>query len=287
MKKQDYINFIKDEFLSLLEADENIIYRKGWIQKHMINGHTKKEYNGANAVVLSMAKLSRGYSDHRWYTFNQIREMKGCMLKAGSKSCPVAYYFPYDTKEKKYITWDEYNKLSQKKKNEDVTIHFKTYAVFNGSLIEGLAEEEKDEIAENKDVTYILDSIKNSMGVNWKVGSPSYNRVYDVISCPEKDDFINTEEMERTKVFLLAQATSKEGRLNRPVNKYEEKVEDIFICEIASSMYDIGEVTKEHIDNQKAYLMQYKDLISDKPSILYHSIKKAQEVVDYFDDMLF
>lgn len=287
MKKKDYLTFITEEFLELLNTDEDIIYKKGWIDRHMVNGTTNKKYNGANSFILSMAKQKRGYQDNRWYTFNQIRKMKGCKLKQGSKSYPVSYFFPFDIEEKKYITWDEYNNLSSDKKAEDITIHFKTYAVFNGSDIEGLPEEVKEELAENQDVKYILDTLTNEMGVSWKEGKPSYDIMTDLISCPNKNDFVNTEEFERTKVYLLAKATSKEGRLNRSVNADEEKVEDNIICEIASSMYDIGEVTQEHINNQKAYLMRYKDMIEKKPSLLYHSIKKAQEVVDYFDDMLF
>lgn len=287
MKKQDYLTFITEEFLELLNTDEDIIYKKGWIERHMTNGVTNKAYNGTNSFVLSMTKMRRGYTDTRWYTFNQIRNMKDCKLKAGSKATPIVYYFPYNDETKKYITWDEYNKLSADDQATKTTIHFKSYSVFNGSDIEGLPEADNPDVVENKDVTYILDSLSNEMGVNWQIGIPSYDIVSDVISCPKKNDFVNTEEFERTKVYLLAKATSREGRLNRSVNAYEEKVEDNIICEIASSMYDIGEVTQEHINNQKAYLMRYKDMIEKKPSLLYHSIKKAQEVVDYFDDMLF
>ena len=47
------------------------------------NIQTDKAYRGGNSVYLSVTQTAKGYSDHRWATYKQIKEMGGQVRKGG------------------------------------------------------------------------------------------------------------------------------------------------------------------------------------------------------------
>ena len=45
------------------------------------NVASKKPYRGGNSVYLSVAQTAKGYSDNRWATYKQIKDMGGQVRK--------------------------------------------------------------------------------------------------------------------------------------------------------------------------------------------------------------
>ena len=55
------------------------------------NVASKKPYRGGNSVYLSVAQTAKGYSDHRWATYKQIKDMGG-QVRKGEKATQVLFY---------------------------------------------------------------------------------------------------------------------------------------------------------------------------------------------------
>ena len=55
------------------------------------NVASKKPYRGGNAVYLSVTQTAKGYSDNRWATYKQIKDMGG-QVRKGEKATQVLFY---------------------------------------------------------------------------------------------------------------------------------------------------------------------------------------------------
>ena len=113
----------KDEFRAeMAEAFAHILEEKGldWKKEWAgiggsapHNGITKANYRGCNAFMLQLTSMIKGYDDPRWVTMLQIMDNDGKYhpkqkwhLKKGSKATYVEYWYPYDVKNKKAMTWE-------------------------------------------------------------------------------------------------------------------------------------------------------------------------------------
>ena len=55
------------------------------------NVASKKPYRGGNSVYLSITQTAKGYSDNRWATYKQIKDMGG-QVRKGEKATHVLFY---------------------------------------------------------------------------------------------------------------------------------------------------------------------------------------------------
>ena len=128
---------ILERFLSCLERSPGE-WQKQWIApRPMQNGNTGKAYRGINQLLLSNVAEERGYQDCRWYTFHQVNEAGWHLQNAKGHGVPVEYWSPYDTVDRKVISWKEMHRLlrEQEREERDFSLRCKTYTVFNGDLI--------------------------------------------------------------------------------------------------------------------------------------------------------
>ena len=63
------------------------------------NIQTDKPYRGGNSIYLSVTQTAKGYSDHRWATYKQIKDMGG-QVRKGEKATHVLFYKFDDEQEK-------------------------------------------------------------------------------------------------------------------------------------------------------------------------------------------
>ena len=63
------------------------------------NIQTDTPYRGGNSVYLSVTQTAKGYSDHRWATYKQIKDMGG-QVRTGEKATHVLFY-KFDDEKKK------------------------------------------------------------------------------------------------------------------------------------------------------------------------------------------
>lgn len=192
----EIINKTRDELVKMYiqSLEENVIpWRKGWLNSLNKNGITNTSYKGINQLLLSYVSYKEHYEDNRWFTYVQIKE-KGYKLKnSKGKGVPIEFWSVYDIKNKKKISFEEYNKIIDKapeRKEQYKTFCNVTY-VFNGSLIEGLKELDKtknNNIQVNSYINKIIDKLK----VKYKEEGDKafYNTIEDKVVLPEKINFM-------------------------------------------------------------------------------------------------
>lgn len=299
--KDEYRAEMADAFAHVLE-ERGLEWRKEWTGSgggapH--NGITKACYRGTNAFWLSLVSMLKGYSDPRWVTMVQIMDNGGKYhpkqkwhLKAGSKATYVEYWYPYDTKNKKALTWEQYkDELANGRKDTEFTLSTRYTAVFNASEVEGMPE---IQISETPDISQdeLIAKLCSGMGIQIFLDGGDrayYSPSQDNIHLPTPESFTSEYAFNATALHELSHSTGHPDRLNRDMAgffgsaeyAYEELVAEMCSCFMGVNLNT--EATPEHIDNHKAYVQSWIQAIRDKPETLVKAIKDAQAAANYMD----
>lgn len=299
--KDEYRAELAEAFAHVLE-EKGLEWKKEW---HGIgnlapyNGVTKAHYRGINAFYLSLVAMSKGYSDPRWVTMVQIMDKsrnyhpkEKWHLQAGSKAVYVEYWYPYDPKDKKALTWEQYREELQNGRSPDeFLLRTKYTAVFNAQNVDGMPELEKlPEKEINPD--QVVGTLSKNMGVpiSFDGGDRAYySPLSDSIHLPKPGVFESDYAFNATALHELAHSTGHISRLNRPqigafgsaAYAYEELVAEMCSCFMSAGL--AVQPTRRHIDNHKAYVQSWVQAIRDKPENLVRAIKDAQSAANYMD----
>lgn len=299
--KDEYRAELADAFAHVLE-ERGLEWRKEWTGSgggapH--NGITKACYRGTNAFWLSLVSMLKGYSDPRWVTMVQIMDNGGKYhpkqkwhLKAGSKATYVEYWYPYDVKNKKALTWEQYrDEVANGRKDTEFTLSTKYTAVFNASEVEGMPE---IQIPETPDVSQdeLIGRLCAGMGVQIFLDGGDrayYSPSQDNIHLPTPESFTSEYAFNATALHELSHSTGHPDRLNRDMAgffgsaeyAYEELVAEMCSCFMGVNLS--AEATPDHIDNHKAYVQSWIQAIRDKPETLVRAIKDAQAAASFMD----
>lgn len=299
--KDEYRAELADAFAHVLE-ERGLEWRKEWTGSgggapH--NGITKACYRGTNAFWLSLVSMLKGYSDPRWVTMVQIMDNGGKYhpkqkwhLKAGSKATYVEYWYPYDTKNKKALTWEQYkDELASGRKDTEFTLSTKYTAVFNASEVEGMPE---IQMPETPDISQdeLIGRLCAGMGVQIFLDGGDrayYSPSQDNIHLPTPESFTSEYAFNATALHELSHSTGHPDRLNRDMAgffgsaeyAYEELVAEMCSCFMGVNLST--EATPDHINNHKAYVQSWIQAIRDKPETLVKAIKDAQAAASFMD----
>ena len=111
------------------------------------NLHTGKAYRGGNSVYLSVTQEAKGYSDNRWATYKQIKELDG-QVRKGEKATHVLFYKFDDEKEKTPAGAPDPPASAPEGKAERESTRpplVRCYAVFNVEQADGLTLDRRDD----------------------------------------------------------------------------------------------------------------------------------------------
>lgn len=298
--KDEYRKELAEAFANILE-EKGLDWKKEWHggSNAPYNAITKAYYRGINAFWLSLLAMKRGYDDPRWVTMVQIMDRDNKYhpgqkwhLQAGSKATYVEYWYPFDPKDKKALTWEQYRDAVQGgRKPEEFALRARYTAVFNGSMVEGMPELEK---APERaiPVDQIIGKLSKNMGVPilYDGGDRAYySPAYDNIHLPTPGSFENEYAFNATALHELAHSTGHPSRLDRPMTgffgsasyAYEELVAEMTACFTGIGLQ--AELTAEHFNNHKAYVQAWVQAVRDKPETLARAIKDAQAAASYMD----
>lgn len=288
------------KFIEVLEK-EGLSWKKTWISSgNPINGGSKRPYKGINAFLLSMISLTEDWG-RRWYTFHQISDpRKICHpnekwhLKKGAKAAYVEYWYPFDTVQKKQVTWKEYKTLLDSGRDPDEFFLRATFTpVFNESQIEGISRE----VFPDSGVTDVSDIVMTIAGnMHLEICYDGKDRAFyrpadDTLHLPEPKQFHSQAALNATALHELAHATGHESRLNRDIRNtfgtdayaFEELVAEMTSCFMSIRL---PELEDEHmLENHQAYVKSWISDLKEQPKILSDAIKKAMEAAEYMDRM--
>ena len=299
--KDEYRAELADVFANVLE-ERGLAWKKEWTGSGggaPYNGITKACYRGSNAFWLSLVSMLKGYSDPRWVTMVQIMDNDGKYhpkekwhLKAGSKATYVEYWYPYDLKNKKALTWEQYKQeIDSGRKDSEFKLSTRYTAVFNGTDIEGMPElpavGERD-IAPDE----LINKLCSGMEIEILTDGGDqayYSPAQDKIHLPTPGSFISEYAFNATALHELSHSTGHPNRLNRDMTglfgsaeyAYEELVAEMCACFMGVNLS--AEATPQHISNHKAYVQSWIQAIRDKPETLIKAIKDAQAAASFMD----
>ena len=301
MNKEEYRKQMAEAFANILE-EKGLEWRKEWSgvggdAPH--NAVTKANYKGINSFWLSLVALSKGYTDSRWATMVQIMDKNGKYhpkekwhLKAGSKATYVEYWYPFDTKNKKALTWEEYKiELANGRRDDEFRLSARYTPVFNANDIEGMTQQETEP---SVDITIddLVRTLSDNMGVPIILDGGDrafYAPFQDKIHLPSPESFESEYAFNATVLHELSHSTGHSKRLNRADNgmyglesyAYEELIAEMCSCFMGCGLS--AQPTQEHIDNHKAYVQSWIRSIREKPDCLIRAIKEAQQAANYMD----
>lgn len=277
-------------------GEERLPWHKPWgtdipsLGRHenAING---KAYHGVNALYLWLVSMDKGYADNRWCTFKQASE-NGWRIRKGEKAAPVEYWYVFDRKDNKAITFTEMTSITKAdpERSADMLLRTKTCNVFNGMQMEGIPQLEKRQkiSVENTEMTVFFQKYLTNAGIGLKERSyAAYVPHEDVLFMPPGEDFDTDIDYFITAMHECAHSTGHNSRLKRPLindRLSAAYAQEELRAEIASTfiLSDCGiELPKSISDNNKAYIQSWIKDLEEKPNILFSAIKDAEIISDY------
>lgn len=293
MKAEEFREQMAGEFLNILE-EKQLNWVKDWQTVNLAprNAKSGRRYRGINRFYLSLVAMKRGYRDPRWATFAQIRERGWRLEDAKGQGVKVEYWFPYDKRERKTLTWDEYNAATDEERDRCVILA-KYFTVFNASLIRGIPElpaEEPPAAAGNPDE--LVSTISKNMGVEIihdGQGEAFYRIATDTIHLPEPKYFFSDYGYNSTALHELGHATGAKHRLNRLAERgsdwqsiaFEELVAEMSSCFMGAYLAEGPDPM--HLENHKAYVQNWISFIREKPERLVEAVRQAEQAADYLE----
>ena len=291
-KSKEYRKELAEMFARILEEKE-LEWKKEWkgIVNVPVNAVKERKYKGINAFALMLTMMDRGYTDPRFATYNQIKEM-GCKLRdAKGKGVRVEYWFPYDCEEGRALTWEEFNVLCNGRPNERYMLRAKYSMVFNACHIEGLPER-KLEIKNDISADELIAKLSENMGVEilHDGGDRAFYRPQeDKIHLPVPEVFDSDYAYNSTALHELAHSTGAPHRLNRNFGggfgsesyAYEELIAEITSCFMSANLN--LEQDAIHLDNHKAYVQSWVQSVREKPESLVKAIAEAEKTAAYME----
>jgi len=258
---------IFNKIVQALEAGV-IPWKQPWSTVRPQNAKTGRPYNGINFFVLSMSK----FSDPRWMTYNQARELGG-LVRKGEKSTPIVFWT--------IIKKDE--AATGKEKSFPVLKYFN---VFNVEQIDGL---ELEPLAENtpKDkidaAELIVEGYLDMPAIN-KSNRAAYSPSLDVLLMPEMSAFKTSEDYYATLFHEMAHSTGHESRLNRKLDTSfgnENYSQEELIAEFTSAMLCSVAGIDNTLNDSAAYIAGWLKALKNDKNMLVHAASKAQKAADY------
>lgn len=291
-----------DLLMSNLETS-NSLWRQGWrVLGAPVSAITGKRYSGINRLFLSAATMEHGYSDNRWLTYKQMKE-KGWEFKRDAEGnsmgknagVSIEYFSFYDKLTKQKFDKHTLDGMTEAERDdymdENVIALRKYYCVFNGDVIQGIPEREKnvlDPSGRNTRAENILQYWSdNEARIIYGGDEAYYTRDADEIHLPDKDKFLSLPEFYSTAMHEVGHSTGHHSRLNRDLGNGRDTPEyavEELRAEIASMFIeqDLGiEVSENHIQNNSAYIRHWHDKIKDDPNVLFKAIADAEKISKY------
>lgn len=291
MKMSKTREILIEEFLKSLKEDE-IPWERGWTIRNPCNAKSNNMYHGVNKVILSYISSINEYDDHRFMTFNQIKEAGYKLKDAKGKGIPIEFWSYYDIETKKTISIDEAEELKEEDP-ERVKPMVKVYYVFNAKYIEGLEPLEKEEISfKQQKALDFIDNYLEEENIELLHGGneAAYMPNKDIIIFPDNSRFENEDYYISTLLHEIGHSTGHKTRLNRKLfgdKKTKEYAREELRAEISSSFLAAEldlQMSKEHIENHKAYIQGWISMLENDPNELFRAINDADKIVDYVKD---
>lgn len=279
--RADVYQDVTDKIVAQLEAGV-----KSWLKPWAVRGSISrplrangKPYTGVNVLMLWAAAEEKGYSSPYWMTFNQAKDLGGCVRK-GEKASRVVYASTFE-------------KTEENSKGEDVIkkIPFlKTYCVFNVEQIDGLPAKYAPKTPEAVNVGTRNDNVEafvKATGAEVRTGGDAayFDPKGDYVKIPAFDQFESSEAYYGTLLHELVHWTGSASRNAREFGKrfgdnayaFEELVAELGSAFLCADL----EVTPAPIPGHASYLAGWLKILKADKRAIFTAASAAQKACDY------
>jgi antirestriction protein ArdC len=286
--KKDIYQTVTDSIIAMLEAGV-----KPWAPGHnakdcglpviptRANGQA---YRGINVALLWGAAEMKGYRHQTWMTFNQAKELGGCVRK-GERATPVVYWGTFKAQADDTDEGGEDGKAR---------MFAKGYSVFNIEQIDGLPARFYDAPApvSTADRIKVADAWAVASGADIRHGGSQayFSPKGDYVQLPPLEAYFEPERYYSTLAHELTHWTGHESRLAREFGKrfgnqayaFEELVAELGAAFACARLGIETETREDHASYLASWL---KVLRADKRAI-FTAASKAQAACDYLFDLV-
>ena len=168
------------------------------------NIQTDKPYRGGNSVYLSVTQTAKGYRDHRWATYKQIKDLGG-QVRKGEKATDVLFDKCDDEREK------QQRGAAEKERTRPPMV--RCYAVFNVAQADGLQLERQGDDREHEPewkAHQTAERVIQESGIHvvHARGDRAFDNMQtDRVTLPEREQFATANGSDQTAVHELGHAT--------------------------------------------------------------------------------
>ncbi len=284
---------VTKQIIQSMVRSGQIPWRQTWVTKEnkpmFYNPITKTKYKLLNRLLLG--------EPGEYVSFKQAKDHGG-KIKPGSKGKLVTYWSDFiPAKDKKL-------KEELEAKGEDWSYlkkwTLKHYYVFNLNDIEGFKLKSKNETPDFGETVesenpvdladLIADGYRTDNGVKLEISgvlAPGYNPDEDLVTMPQKENFMYEEDFYASLFEQFAHSTAREDRCNRK-KEYEALKEneitnkESLISDICSSMIlaSAGIDRKESTDQLNAQIQKWVEAMENDFRLIISASRKAEDAAE-------
>jgi len=255
---------ITEQIIATLEACDANGWEMPWRQLGAglaANAVSHKNYRGINRLILGMAAYENGYSDPRWLTYKQAKDLGGNVRK-GEKSTRIIFFKPLKVADKN---------------NPGKTVSIplaRYYSVFSAEQCEGLRiEPSHNESTLETDVLALARSLTTvNLGGDRAFHRPSTRE----ITMPHLSQFTDQAAFDATLLHELVHWTAPEVDRKKDDYAFEELVAElgsVFLCESLGVEYKI--------EHHASYLKSWLKALKDDPRYIIKAARLAEQASEY------
>lgn len=184
------------------------------------NVSTGNRYRGGNTVYLAAAAQEKGYRDHRWGTYRQIKAMGGQVRKGERGSRILSFQ-----DRRRIALKDEHGKPKKDKDGKQIyrfeklkRPYIRQYTVFNAEQARGLPAPPKPEAEPAWMPQQRAEAVIRAAGVDVRhvQGDRAYYHLKrDEVVLPERSQFPSAKNYYQTALHEVAHSTGHPDRMNR------------------------------------------------------------------------
>ena len=266
-----------------LMATNKAPWQKGWDagQEHgglPYNATTGQPYSGFNVSSLMTEQILKGYTDNRWLTFKQAKDL-GCHVRKGEKSSQAIKVIEVKRRS------DERDGADDDGAQQTRRVP-KVFNLFNAEQIEGMPPApQRVQRAEHERHAQCEQLIAESKAHIIHGGDRAYYSPHrDTVHMPERNQFHSGNLYLSTLFHELGHWTGHKSRLDRDLTGgfgSENYAKEELRAEIASFMVGqhlgIGHDPTRHA----AYLQSWIKVVQDDPKAILHACRDAEKICQF------
>lgn len=292
-KHDEYIQQIADDLIEQIK-NNNAPWQKPWTgaEAMLPVNHQGNYYHGVNVLKLLMQAQKQGYSDNRWYTYNNAKEAGG-QVRRGEKGTGIMFFVT----TKRVDKTDEHGNLILDDNGKPVKEEIKLdrprvvhYTLFNAEQIDGLPKRDippkLEEWERHAKAELIIEGIKaQGLTIEHKpIDRAFYRSSTDTIVIPERGQFETADRYYATLLHEIGHATGHESRLNRDLSgafgstSYaKEELRAEISSMLIGQQLQIGHDPSQHA----AYLESWIKVVEEDPKEIFRAVKDADKITNY------